>query len=429
MSTPRYGAPPYPSRPAEVKEIVLIRHAQSQGNVDGMWHGRTDGPLSVAGEESLEYLGRRLSTWEFDVVYSSPLERARKTAGAVSEDVLIEPDLIEMNVGSWEGRTFEAVERDSADELRASFEDWSVPMGGSGESLNDLAKRAYGVLDRILDSLGNDQRAVVVTHGGFLQPVLHRHLAGKGRPIHPITANTGITRIRWQHGRPRLVTWNDTGHLGPRPSWVDHHMGNGTPVLALVRHGRTKANVEQRWQGHGDWDLDEVGHRQAEALGDWYGPHPTVYSSPLRRAMSTAKRVASDQIIPVDGLKEMDMGEWEGLTSEEIMRRYPDDMATIYENGVDLPRGRTGENWSELAARVGRTITELSPSEQEPTVVVAHGGAIRSYLGSLTDTTDTHSESLFTPANTSISHVALTGDGPVILDYSVATHLEGIEQE
>ncbi len=427
MSTARFGAPPYSTRTGVTKEIILIRHAQSQGNVDGLWHGRTDGPLSEAGEESLEHLGRRLSTWEFDVVFSSPLERARRTAGALSDDVIVDDDLIEMHVGHWEGRTFEEVERDFADELQASFSDWSVPMGGTGESLNELAKRAFGVLDRILENLGDNQRAVVVTHGGFLQPVLHRHLAGRGRSVHPITANTGITRIRWQFGRPRLVTWNDTGHLGPKPSWVGHHLRNGTPVFTLVRHGQTKANIEQRWQGHGDWDLDDVGHRQAESLGEWYGPATTVYSSPLKRAMSTAARIAAGDVVPVEGLKEMNMGEWEGLTTAEIQDRYPEDMETIYEKGVDLPRGRTGESWRDLAARVTGAITELEPAEEEPTVVVAHGGAIRSYLGSLTDTTDTHSESLYTPANTSVSHVAMTEEGPVILDYAVATHLEGFD--
>jgi broad specificity phosphatase PhoE len=57
-------------------------------------------------------------------------------------------------------------------------------------------------------------------------------------------------------------------------------------------------------------------------------------------------------------------------------------------------------------------------------VVVAHGGAIRAYVGSLTSTTDSHAESLYTPKNTSVTHIAFTEDGPLILDYGVATHLE-----
>ena len=420
------GAPPYSTRPDEDKEIIFVRHAQSQGNVDGLWHGRTDGPLSDDGEESLEHLGRRLSTWDVDVVITSPLARTRRTAEALGREVVIDEDFIEMDAGRWEGRSFVEVEENSLDELQAAFADWTVPMGVTGESLDQIAKRAYTAIDRILDRLGNGQRAVVVTHGGLMQSVLHRHLAGKDRPIHPVMSNTGITRIRWQYGRPRLATFNDTGHLGSRPSLADHHLKKGTPVLALVRHGRTQANVEQRWQGHGDWDLDDMGHRQAEALGEWYGELDTVYSSPLKRAMSTASRVAAEDIVPVDDLREMHMGEWEGLTSQEILELFPADMKTIYEEGVDLPRGRTGESWSQLAARVSSAIHSIDPADAEPTIVVAHGGAIRSYLGSLTDTTDTHSESLFTPANTSISHVAMTEEGPFILDYAVAPHLESL---
>ncbi|HEX9762325.1 MAG TPA: histidine phosphatase family protein, partial [Acidimicrobiia bacterium] len=94
---------------------------------------------------------------------------------------------------------------------------------------------------------------------------------------------------------------------------------------------------------------------------------------------------------------------------------------------VDLRRGGTGESWGELTSRVANTLGDLQPASGEPTLVVAHGGAIRSYISSLTDTRDSHSESLHTPANTSVSHVALTQRGPELLDYSVATHLESEE--
>jgi broad specificity phosphatase PhoE len=61
--------------------------------------------------------------------------------------------------------------------------------------------------------------------------------------------------------------------------------------------------------------------------------------------------------------------------------------------------------------------------------VVAHGGAIRAYVSSLTATTDSHSESLYTPGNTSVTHVAMTPDGPLLLDYGVASHLEKLPPE
>ncbi len=189
---------------------------------------------------------------------------------------------------------------------------------------------------------------------------------------------------------------------------------------------RTQANVEGRWQGQGDWGLDDLGRQQAQALVDWYGRTSTVYSSPLGRARQTAAYVASNGVIEVDDLRELAMGEWEGLTSPEIAERWGDRMETIYRHGVDLKRGETGESWGELTARFRSAVHALETAPGEPTVVVAHGGAIRSYVSSLTALDDSNAESLFTPANTSVTHVAMTPDGPLLLDYAVAPHLESI---
>lgn len=414
---------PYPPRESR-KEIVFVRHAESQANLDGVWNGRTDGALSAAGERSLDALGERLSRWHFDAVISSPLSRARKTAESFSDEVIVDADFVEIHLGKWEGMSYADVQALHGEELKEATFTRTLPMGGDGETLEQVAERALGAVDRLFDRMGDDETVAVVTHGGFLQAVLHRYLAGDRHRVHSFTSNTGITRLVHQFGSPRLASFNDTGHLGPFSPTVEAYVQSGTPVLALIRHGRTKANVERRWQGRGDWDLDEVGARQAELLGKWYGRHPIVYSSPLKRARSTAEHVAQNGVIAIDDLMEIHMGEWEGLTTEEIFERWPDDVSTIYRDGVDLPRGGTGESWSDLTLRVATAIAELDHSPDGITLAVAHGGAIRSYISSLTKTEDTHSQSLMTPPNTSISHVALTERGPEIVDFGVATHLE-----
>lgn len=417
---------PYPVKENR-KEIVFIRHAESQGNRDGIWMGRTDGPLSEEGEASLEPLARRLSTWEFDAVISSPLTRARQTAASFADKVQIDDQFLEIDLGRWEGMKFTDVQAEHGEELQEALQTRTLPMGGSGESISQVAKRAIVAVDDLFDRMGENERVAVVTHGGFMQSVLNRHLAGDGRRAHAFTFNTGITRIVEQFGQPRLASFNDTGHLGPRPATVDAHLADGDNVIALIRHGRTRANVESRWQGRGDWELDELGFRQAEALGEWYGRHPTVYTSPLRRAVSTAERVALNGLVPVDDLMEIHMGEWEGMTTTEIAKEWGEMMERIYRDGVDLPRGTTGETWAQLTERFSSAVAVLEHPEEGLTLAVAHGGAIRSYISSLTKTDDTHSESLFTPANTSVTHVALTERGPEILDYSVSTHLESLQ--
>jgi len=121
------------------------------------------------------------------------------------------------------------------------------------------------------------------------------------------------------------------------------------------------------------------------------------------------------------------MGKWEGMTTPEIIERWPGIMERIYRDGVDLRRGETGESWGELTQRFSNAVRALDTAITGPTVVVAHGGAIRAYISSLTNNDDSHAESLHTPANTSVSHVAITDDGPEILDYSVAPHLESLQ--
>lgn len=409
------------------KEIVFIRHAESQANADGIWNGRTDGELSEAGEESLEAVGRRLSAWDFDAVISSPLSRARLTAGSFADEVEIDEGFIEIDLGKWEGMAFTDVQSRHGDQLQEAIKTRTLPMGGTGETIDQVGKRAIGAVDDLFDRMAENERVAVVTHGGFMQAVLHRHLAGDGRPVRTFTSNTGITRVVQQFGRPRLASFNDTGHLGPRPRVVDDHLAMGDRVITLVRHGRTQANLEGRWQGRGDWDLDDHGRKQAEALGEWYGRHPTVYTSPLKRAAATAEQLAMNGVVPIDDLMEIHMGEWEGMTTVEISEKWAADIEKIYSDGVDMPRGSTGETWAQLTQRFSSAISTLEHPEEGLTVAVAHGGAIRSYVSSLTKTTDTHSESLFTPANTSVSHIAITESGPEILDYSVSTHLESLK--
>ena len=417
---------PYRSR-STLKEIIFVRHAESQANIDGVWNGRTDGPLSSLGEESLDALGKRLSDWEYDVVVSSPLERARKTARSFSTDIQIDEDFIEIDLGRWEGMKIDEIRAIYGDELKEAVTSRTTPMGGTGESLVEAGRRALTAVDRLAESLGEDQKAVVVTHGGFLQAVLNRHMAGRDRRVHAFTSNTAITRVVWQYGRPQLASFNDMGHFGPRSHLVEAKLAEGNPVLALIRHGRTRANVEMRWQGQGDWDLDDLGRRQAGALGNWYGQSSTVYSSPLKRASSTAGYLALNGVVAIDDFKEVSMGNWESLTTSEIVERWPNELETIFREGVDLKRGETGESWGELTSRFANAVNGLKLAADEPTVIVAHGGAIRAYISSVTMTNDTHAESLFTPANTSVSHVALTQRGPEILDYAVATHLESLQ--
>jgi broad specificity phosphatase PhoE len=407
-------------------ELLLIRHAESETNRSGVWAGRSDGPLSPAGEASLQHLTRRYSGHNFDLVLSSPLERARRTAAALSSEVEISEDFIEIDIGRWEGKTRDQVLAEDDGLIRQARVDRRVAWGATGESVDEAETRAFAAIEELASRLGERGRGVVVTHGGLINAVLHRYLAGAGRRVHAFAGNTSVTRLVWTFDHPRLASFNDLGHLGPRSQLVTEHLDSNRPVLVLIRHGQTQANIEGRWQGQDDWDLDERGHSQAVALRDWYGTADVVYSSPLGRAQSTAGYLANNGVVTIDDLKELRMGKWEGLTSPEVMEHSPALMESIFRDGVDLRRGEDGESWGELAHRFRNAIHALEPANGDPTLVVAHGGAIRAYVSSLTATTDSHAESLYTPKNTSVTHIAINADGPLILDYGVATHLESL---
>ena len=407
-------------------EILLIRHAQSETNRDGIWNGRVESQLTPEGESSLDALQRRFSHQEFDVVLSSPLDRARRTAAAVAEEHEVEDALIEMDLGRWEGQTYREVIDEDGDLLADVMAGKDVRLGGDGETVAEVSTRVWATIQRLVDRLGPRGRGAIITHGGVMQGVLDRYLQGRRRRAHAFVANTSITRLTGTEERPRLGSFNDLGHLGPRSSLVDEHLAAGRPVIALVRHGQTTANIEGRWQGQADSELNELGHSQAVALKEWYGTWETVYSSPLGRAQTTAGYLAKNGIVTVDGLMELAMGQWEGMTSPQITEHSPQLMDSIFSHGLDLRRGEDGESWGEMTHRFANTVHSLSPAPDGPTVVVAHGGAIRGYVSSLTATRDSHAESLYTPPNTSVTHVAITEEGPLLLDYAVAAHLEGL---
>lgn len=101
----------------------------------------------------------------------------------------------------------------------------------------------------------------------------------------------------------------------------------------VTRHGQTEWNRMRKIQGITDIPLNETGRQQAEQLSNYlvehYGPIQAIYSSPLLRAVETARICAEPWDVPVqltDDLLEIRLGDWEGLTFEEIGERHPEQM-------------------------------------------------------------------------------------------------------
>ena len=149
--------------------------------------------------------------------------------------------------------------------------------------------------------------------------------------------------------------------------------------LLLVRHGQTRFNLERRFLGRTDLELDDEGCKQALLLAQAYAGRGRVYSSPLRRAWQTAEGLGSPK--PVPGLMEMDMGELEGLSREEMEDRFPGLLATWFEDPTHF-RPPGGETLAETQERGWQALQEIlqEQGEEEVRVVVTHQLVLASIL-------------------------------------------------
>jgi probable phosphoglycerate mutase len=151
-------------------------------------------------------------------------------------------------------------------------------------------------------------------------------------------------------------------------------------TILLARHGETDWNRDNRFQGHADPPLNETGRAQAAELAAVLAEEPlaAVYSSPLRRAFETAEITAAShglEPVPVEALREVDVGSWQGLTRAEIEERFPAQFARWldYEQGWD-----DGETYDEMGVRVVAALFELAAAhEGEQILAVSHGGPVR----------------------------------------------------
>ncbi len=155
--------------------------------------------------------------------------------------------------------------------------------------------------------------------------------------------------------------------------------------LLLVRHGDTELNSAERYWGSTDVKLSDAGFRQAERLRDHLATEriDAIYSSELRRASATAQIIASSHRLDVTTcaeLREINFGELEGLTFNEISQLYPEvtELWLQRSPGLKYPGG---ESVDEFNSRVSQFVDRLDKhTPQETILIVAHSGSLRSLM-------------------------------------------------
>ncbi len=151
----------------------------------------------------------------------------------------------------------------------------------------------------------------------------------------------------------------------------------GPPTRLLVlRHGRSEWNAAGRWQGHADIALDRTGELQAAEAAEVLGGFDAIWSSDLRRAHRSAQIIAEllgvGPVVTDPGLREKQVGPWEGLTNAEVEQGWPG-----FLQSRRRPEGF--EDDAAAAERVLSTITAIAAAHPGGEVLaVSHGGVIRS---------------------------------------------------
>lgn len=163
--------------------------------------------------------------------------------------------------------------------------------------------------------------------------------------------------------------------------------------IFLIRHGETKGNREGYFRGRSDFPLNENGVRQAKALGEALKDSgiQVVYSSPLSRAVETARWVARTtdaEVLIEKGFNNINLGPWEGKKKEEIKEKYPKEFKiwiTIPEK-LHLDGAESVLQVQERSVKtLKKIINELSERKIQTFAVVTHRAVLKSLIAGILD--------------------------------------------
>jgi len=204
--------------------LYLVRHgatANNRAKPSRLQGRRTDPPLSEEGLAQARQTGLFLADSPLDAVFSSPLLRARQTAEAIAERhglaVEVVDDLIEVDVGEWEGRDWDDIQRADPEAYRGFMTDATINPYLGGENLKTVLARAKPAFERLMEA--NVGRLIVavahnVVNRAYLTELIGIPLA-RYRSIPQ--DNCGLTLLRYRRGRVKAVTINGLFHLDAEP--------------------------------------------------------------------------------------------------------------------------------------------------------------------------------------------------------------------
>ena len=186
-------------------EIYLLRHGETEWSKSGQHTGRTDIPLTAAGVNAARAVAGHLPR-DPAIVLCSPLSRAQETAKLAGLTVTsIDPDLLEWNYGSYEGRTTAQIREELGD---PTWTIWDYPIP-EGEQLDDVRVRVQRVIDLCLPYVNDGRDCILAAHGHVL-----RILTATWLGLPPIDgrlfalAPARISTLGFEHEQHVITEWN-----------------------------------------------------------------------------------------------------------------------------------------------------------------------------------------------------------------------------
>lgn len=199
-------------------KLIIVRHAQATGNLEGRFQCRKNNELTDLGRRQLELLSQRLRDTRIDAAYSSPLVRAMDTARACVQgrdiEIIAEPRLIELDAGQMESLLMDELDERFPEQMRNWREQPHLFCPPEGETMRQLYERVTAAAADI--AARNEGRTVLVsTHGVVVRNLMcwarrlpFERLCEVGR-----WSNTGIGIVDVTDGIPALLLENDHAHI------------------------------------------------------------------------------------------------------------------------------------------------------------------------------------------------------------------------
>jgi len=196
--------------------LMLVRHGETEWNVQRRYQGQSDVPLSELGRRQAKRIAERLAGQKIDAIYSSDLELARETARVIAEehglDIIPEPRLRELKFGILEGLTFDEAQERFPEMINAWLEDFTnTPK--DGEAIDLFNARIIALLDD-LKKVHDEQTLLLVGHGGSLSEILRVVLGlSREKRWYLEMQNASLSEVSIAEDYVSLTRMNDTCHL------------------------------------------------------------------------------------------------------------------------------------------------------------------------------------------------------------------------